>query len=133
MLFCYILGKVLHCSLPLLHRNLYPISLNLLVNKWKYKVTGATSLLNWESNIVCCFLQHFRGRKNRCYSLAVRAVRRAFVYASKARKAKRRSMRQVGHTSCDHHTCQSLTLNANARLCRSCGSSASPRPPESTT
>ncbi|KAK2906464.1 hypothetical protein QQF64_019653 [Cirrhinus molitorella] len=39
--------------------------------------------------------RHFRGRKNRCYSLAVRAVRRAFVYASKARKAKRRSMRQL--------------------------------------
>lgn len=39
--------------------------------------------------------RHFRGRKSRCYSLAVRAVRRAFVYASKARKAKRRSMRQL--------------------------------------
>lgn len=39
--------------------------------------------------------RHFRGRKNRCYSLAVRAVRRAFVYASKARKTKRRSMRQL--------------------------------------
>ncbi|XP_016115068.1 large ribosomal subunit protein bL20m [Sinocyclocheilus grahami] len=42
-----------------------------------------------------CFSQHFRGRKNRCYSLAVRAVRRAFVYASKARKVKRHSMRQL--------------------------------------
>ncbi|XP_057181979.1 39S ribosomal protein L20, mitochondrial [Triplophysa rosa] len=39
--------------------------------------------------------RHFRGRKNRCYSLAVRAVRRAFVYASKARKAKRRNMRTL--------------------------------------
>ncbi|XP_051766552.1 39S ribosomal protein L20, mitochondrial [Ctenopharyngodon idella] len=39
--------------------------------------------------------RHFRGRKNRCYSLAVRAVRRAFIYASKARKAKRRNMRQL--------------------------------------
>ncbi|KAK1800062.1 hypothetical protein P4O66_006572 [Electrophorus voltai] len=39
--------------------------------------------------------RHFRGRKNRCYSLAVRAVRRAFVYASKARKAKRRNMRML--------------------------------------
>lgn len=52
-------------------------------------------------NQTVCLLQHFRGRKNRCYSLAVRAVRRAFVYASKARKAKRRSMRQVGGVSCD--------------------------------
>nr|XP_055073338.1 39S ribosomal protein L20, mitochondrial [Misgurnus anguillicaudatus] len=39
--------------------------------------------------------RHFRGRKNRCYSLAVRAVRRAFVYATKARKTKRRNMRTL--------------------------------------
>ncbi|XP_028854970.1 large ribosomal subunit protein bL20m [Denticeps clupeoides] len=39
--------------------------------------------------------RHFRGRKNRCYRLAVRAVRRAFVYATKARKAKRRNMRTL--------------------------------------
>ncbi|XP_036415395.1 39S ribosomal protein L20, mitochondrial [Colossoma macropomum] len=39
--------------------------------------------------------RHFRGRKNRCYKLAVRAVRRAFVYATKARKAKRRNMRTL--------------------------------------
>lgn len=38
----YILGKVLPCRLPLLCTNLYPISLKLLVNKRKYKVTGAT-------------------------------------------------------------------------------------------
>lgn len=49
-------------------------------------------------NLIFVFLQHFRGRKNRCYSLAVRAVRRAFIYASKARKAKRRNMRQVENT-----------------------------------
>ncbi|XP_076003535.1 large ribosomal subunit protein bL20m [Genypterus blacodes] len=39
--------------------------------------------------------RHFRGRKNRCYSLAVRAVRRAFVYATKARKLKKRNMRTL--------------------------------------
>ncbi|KAJ0068791.1 hypothetical protein NL108_010866, partial [Boleophthalmus pectinirostris] len=38
---------------------------------------------------------HFRGRKNRCYKLAVRAVRRAFVYATKARKIKKRNMRTL--------------------------------------
>lgn len=42
--------------------------------------------------------QHFRGRKNRCYSLAVRAVRRAFVYATKARRLKKRNMRTVRHS-----------------------------------
>ncbi|XP_076123855.1 large ribosomal subunit protein bL20m [Alosa pseudoharengus] len=39
--------------------------------------------------------RHFRGRKNRCYSLAVRAVRRAFVYATKGRQLKRRTMRTL--------------------------------------
>ncbi|KAG9260714.1 39S ribosomal protein L20, mitochondrial [Astyanax mexicanus] len=39
--------------------------------------------------------RHFRGRKNRCYKLAVRTVCRAFVYATKARKVKRRSMRTL--------------------------------------
>lgn len=43
-------------------------------------------------------LQHFRGRKNRCYSLAVRAVRRAFVYATKARRLKKRNMRTVRYS-----------------------------------
>ncbi|XP_063001216.1 large ribosomal subunit protein bL20m [Elgaria multicarinata webbii] len=42
--------------------------------------------------------RHFRGRKNRCYSLAVRAVRRAFVYATKARFLKKRDMRTLWAT-----------------------------------
>ncbi|GAA6069344.1 39S ribosomal protein L20, mitochondrial [Tachysurus ichikawai] len=49
----------------------------------------------WKVQELLKHARHFRGRKNRCYSLAVRAVRRAFVYASKARKAKRRSMRTL--------------------------------------
>uniref|UniRef100_A0A671QN28 Large ribosomal subunit protein bL20m n=2 Tax=Sinocyclocheilus anshuiensis TaxID=1608454 RepID=A0A671QN28_9TELE len=49
----------------------------------------------WKVQELLKSARHFRGRKNRCYSLAVRAVRRAFVYASKARKAKRHSMRQL--------------------------------------
>lgn len=50
------------------------------------------------------FLQHFRGRKNRCFSLAVRAVRRAFVYATKGRQLKKRNMRTVHvfHTASQH-------------------------------
>lgn len=39
--------------------------------------------------------QHFRGRKNRCYRLAVRAVTRAFVKCTKARKLKKRNLRTV--------------------------------------
>ncbi|XP_062842553.1 39S ribosomal protein L20, mitochondrial [Trichomycterus rosablanca] len=49
----------------------------------------------WKVQELLKHARHFRGRKNRCYSLAVRAVRRAFVYASKARKAKRRNMRTL--------------------------------------
>ncbi|KAG8007804.1 39S ribosomal protein L20 [Nibea albiflora] len=47
----------------------------------------------WKVQEVLKHARHFRGRKNRCYSLAVRAVRRAFVYATKARKLKKRNMR----------------------------------------
>uniref|UniRef100_A0A667IRS2 Mitochondrial ribosomal protein L20 n=1 Tax=Lynx canadensis TaxID=61383 RepID=A0A667IRS2_LYNCA len=39
--------------------------------------------------------QHFRGRKNRCYRLAVRAVTRAFVKCTKARRLKKRNMRTL--------------------------------------
>ncbi|CAG5981081.1 large ribosomal subunit protein bL20m [Menidia menidia] len=49
----------------------------------------------WKVQEVLKHARHFRGRKNRCYSLAVRAVRRAFVYATKARKLKKRSMRTL--------------------------------------
>lgn len=41
------------------------------------------------------FFQHFRGRKNRCYKLAVRSVRRAFVKSTKARREKKRFLRAV--------------------------------------
>ncbi|KAJ8412183.1 hypothetical protein AAFF_G00144500 [Aldrovandia affinis] len=49
----------------------------------------------WRVQEVLKNARHFRGRKNRCFSLAVRSVRRAFVYATKARKAKKRGMRQL--------------------------------------
>ncbi|XP_030921455.1 39S ribosomal protein L20, mitochondrial [Geospiza fortis] len=41
----------------------------------------------------CC--KHFRGRKNRCYKLAVRSVRRAFVKSTKARREKKRFLRAL--------------------------------------
>ncbi|KAE8592965.1 hypothetical protein XENTR_v10018929 [Xenopus tropicalis] len=49
----------------------------------------------WRVQEVLKHARHFRGRKNRCFSLAVRAVRRAFVYSTKARKAKKRIMRAL--------------------------------------
>uniref|UniRef100_A0ABI7YH77 Mitochondrial ribosomal protein L20 n=1 Tax=Felis catus TaxID=9685 RepID=A0ABI7YH77_FELCA len=42
-----------------------------------------------------CGGEHFRGRKNRCYRLAVRAVTRAFVKCTKARRLKKRNMRTL--------------------------------------
>ncbi|CAH2319932.1 39S ribosomal L20, mitochondrial [Pelobates cultripes] len=49
----------------------------------------------WKVQELLKHARHFRGRKNRCYSLAVRAVRRAFVYSTKARKAKKHIMRSL--------------------------------------
>ncbi|KAJ6658856.1 hypothetical protein lerEdw1_019779 [Lerista edwardsae] len=49
----------------------------------------------WRKLELLQYARHFRGRKNRCYSLAVRAVRRAFVYATKARSLKKRDMREL--------------------------------------
>ncbi|NWW41761.1 RM20 protein, partial [Panurus biarmicus] len=48
--------------------------------------------------------QHFRGRKNRCYKLAVKSVRRAFVRSTKARREKKRFLRAVkSKTSAGNH------------------------------
>ncbi|CAI9549858.1 unnamed protein product [Staurois parvus] len=49
----------------------------------------------WKVQEVLKHARHFRGRKNRCYTLAIRAVRRAFVYSTKARKVKPRIMRTM--------------------------------------
>ncbi|XP_055515167.1 39S ribosomal protein L20, mitochondrial [Leucoraja erinacea] len=49
----------------------------------------------WRGQEVLQHARHFRGRKNRCYSLALRAVRRAFLYSTKARKHKKRNMRTL--------------------------------------
>ncbi|XP_059807988.1 39S ribosomal protein L20, mitochondrial [Hypanus sabinus] len=49
----------------------------------------------WRVQEVLKHARHFRGRKNRCYSLALRAVRRAFLYSTKARKLKKRNMRTL--------------------------------------
>nr|XP_033778738.1 39S ribosomal protein L20, mitochondrial [Geotrypetes seraphini] len=49
----------------------------------------------WRVQEVLKHARHFRGRKNRCFSLAIRSVHRAFVYATKARKAKARHMRKL--------------------------------------
>ncbi|XP_072740350.1 large ribosomal subunit protein bL20m isoform X2 [Mycteria americana] len=47
----------------------------------------------WRVQEVLKYARHFRGRKNRCYKLAVRSVRRAFVKSTKARREKKRFLR----------------------------------------
>ncbi|XP_056398520.1 39S ribosomal protein L20, mitochondrial [Hyla sarda] len=49
----------------------------------------------WRAQEVLQHARHFRGRKNRCFSLAIRAVRRAFVYSTKARRARKSIMRTL--------------------------------------
>ncbi|KAI4826392.1 large ribosomal subunit protein bL20m [Pseudochaenichthys georgianus] len=49
----------------------------------------------WKVQDIVKNAKHFRGRKNRCYKLAVKAVRRAFVYATKGRRLKKRYMRTL--------------------------------------
>ncbi|XP_038629318.1 39S ribosomal protein L20, mitochondrial [Scyliorhinus canicula] len=49
----------------------------------------------WRRQEILQHARHFRGRKNRCYSLAVRAVRRAFLYSTKAKKLKKRNIRML--------------------------------------
>uniref|UniRef100_V9GX65 Mitochondrial ribosomal protein L20 n=2 Tax=Mus TaxID=862507 RepID=V9GX65_MOUSE len=49
----------------------------------------------WRVQEVLKHAQHFRGRKNRCYRLAVRAVTRAFVKCTKARRLKKRNLRTL--------------------------------------
>ncbi|XP_077168008.1 large ribosomal subunit protein bL20m [Paroedura picta] len=39
--------------------------------------------------------RHFRGRKNRCYTLAVRVVRKAWFYSTKARALRKSDMRTL--------------------------------------
>ncbi|KAH0514759.1 39S ribosomal protein L20, mitochondrial [Microtus ochrogaster] len=47
----------------------------------------------WRVQEVLKHARHFRGRKNRCYRLAVRAVTRAFVKSTQARRLKKRNLR----------------------------------------
>ncbi|XP_037354390.1 39S ribosomal protein L20, mitochondrial [Talpa occidentalis] len=49
----------------------------------------------WRVQEVLRHARHFRGRKNRCYRLAVRAVTRAFVKCTRARRLRKRTMRTL--------------------------------------
>lgn len=52
-----------------------------------------TLLYNYSMQLT---FQHFYGRSRNCYSLAIRAVHRALVFATKGRKLKKEDMAAVG-------------------------------------
>ncbi|KAM9031404.1 large ribosomal subunit protein bL20m [Sarcophilus harrisii] len=49
----------------------------------------------WRVQDLLQYARHFRGRKNRCYRLAVRAVNRAFVKCTNSRRLKKKTMRTL--------------------------------------
>lgn len=56
--------------------------------------------------------QHFYGRARNCYSIAVRAVHRALVFATKGRKLKKQDMAAVGIVYYNY-VCTSLSVDAH--------------------
>lgn len=49
----------------------------------------------WRKRRIFKLAAHFRGRKRNCYSIAVRYVHRALVYATKGRKLKKMDMAEL--------------------------------------
>uniref|UniRef100_A0A5F8GYZ8 Large ribosomal subunit protein bL20m n=1 Tax=Monodelphis domestica TaxID=13616 RepID=A0A5F8GYZ8_MONDO len=49
----------------------------------------------WQTQDLLQYAQHFRGRKNCCYRLAIRAVTRAFVKCTNAWRLKKKNMRTL--------------------------------------
>ncbi|XP_036326064.1 39S ribosomal protein L20, mitochondrial [Rhagoletis pomonella] len=49
----------------------------------------------WRKRRIFKLAAHFRGRKRNCYSIAVRNVHRALVYATKGRKLKKLDMAEL--------------------------------------
>lgn len=47
------------------------------------------------SSFLVIYPQHFIGRRRNCYSIAIRNVHRALVYATKARALKKNDMKEV--------------------------------------
>lgn len=45
--------------------------------------------------LVQIYSQHYYGRRRNCYSIAIRGVHRALVYATKARQLKKDDMKEV--------------------------------------
>lgn len=68
----------------------------------------------WRKRKIFRLAAHFLGRRRTCYSVAVRNVHRALVYATKARKLKKQDMKDLWNTriaaACEQHNITAFTL-----------------------
>lgn len=68
----------------------------------------------WRKRRIFRLAAHYVGRRRNCYSVAVRNVHRALVYATKARKLKKQDMIDLWNTritaACEQHNLTAFTL-----------------------
>ncbi|CAG9138524.1 unnamed protein product [Plutella xylostella] len=68
----------------------------------------------WRKRRIFRLAAHYIGRRRNCYSIAVRNVHRALVYATKARKLKKEDMKDLWTTritaACEQHNITYFTL-----------------------
>lgn len=68
----------------------------------------------WRKRKIFRLAAHYIGRRRNCYSIAVRNVHRALVYATKARKLKKEDMKVLWNTritaACEQHNITQFTL-----------------------
>lgn len=68
----------------------------------------------WRKRKIFRLASHYVGRRRNCYSVAVRNVHRALVYATKARKLKKQDMIDLWNTritaACEQHNLTAFTL-----------------------
>ncbi|XP_026751072.1 39S ribosomal protein L20, mitochondrial-like [Galleria mellonella] len=68
----------------------------------------------WRKRKIFRLAAHYIGRRRNCYSIAVRNVHRALVYATKARKLKKADMKVLWETritaACEQHNITYFTL-----------------------
>lgn len=76
------------------------------------RVRGPDEL--WRKRRIFRLAAHYIGRRRNCYSVAVRNVHRALVYATKARKLKKQDMIDLWNTritaACEQHNITHFTL-----------------------
>ncbi|XP_071450939.1 large ribosomal subunit protein bL20m [Hetaerina americana] len=75
----------------------------------------------WRKRKILKLAAHFVGRRRNCYSIAIRYVHRALVYATKGRKLKKLDMAQLWDTrlaaACEEHNFTSPLLREGLARC----------------